>query len=189
YRAIVLVLILMSTVINTAHGEIKEENTERMHHNCQTQAGMQENTGFPENVKIHIRTGRIESVKIHPNVRNKSLSPWDYRINEDPNRFPHVIAEAKCRHDVCLDFTGRALYHGMNSVPIQQEILVLKRKQIGCQQTYSLEKQLVTVGCTCIIPTIIAYPTKGGRKRRELTYGGKQSTAGRKRQHIQNTLG
>ncbi|KAH0621817.1 hypothetical protein JD844_023459, partial [Phrynosoma platyrhinos] len=182
----VSVLMLMSTIINTAHGETKEEHTERMHENCQTQAGTQENTRFPENVKIDVRIGHIESVKIHPNIRNRSLSPWDYSINEDPNRFPHVIAEAKCRHDACLDFTGRGLNHHMNSVRIQQEILVLKREQIGCQQTYSLEKQLVTVGCTCIHPTIFAYSTKGGRKRRELTYGGKQFTAGRKRQHRKN---
>ncbi|XP_008112911.2 interleukin-17A [Anolis carolinensis] len=181
----------MLTVISTAYGETEEEHTERKQENCQLKNGTRENTRFPESVKINIRAGNIEPVKLPPSVRNRSLSPWDYSINEDPNRFPHVIVEAKCRHDACRNFTGKGLNYGMNSVRIQQEILVLKREQIGCQEIYSLEKKLVTVGCTCVFADIVAYPkTKGGRRRRELTYGGKQqSTVGRKSQPIKNILG
>uniref|UniRef100_A0A8C3F8B9 Interleukin-17F n=1 Tax=Chrysemys picta bellii TaxID=8478 RepID=A0A8C3F8B9_CHRPI len=76
-----------------------------------------------------------------------------HNINEDPNRFPQVIAQAKCRHYSCVDSTGQQDY-SMNSIPIQHEILVLQRERRGCQHTYRLEKQLVTVGCTCARPII-----------------------------------
>lgn len=83
-----------------------------------------------------------------------------YSVKEDPNRFPHIISEASCRYTVCLDSTGKNLNYAMNSVPIQQEIMVLKRKHIGCKQSYWLEKQVITVGCTCAFPTSNAYQKK-----------------------------
>lgn len=44
--------------------------------------------------------------------------------------------------------------HSLNSVPIKQEILVLRREQRGCVPSYRLEKRLITVGCTCVTPVI-----------------------------------
>uniref|UniRef100_A0A8C8ANZ7 Interleukin-17F n=1 Tax=Otus sunia TaxID=257818 RepID=A0A8C8ANZ7_9STRI len=75
------------------------------------------------------------------------------RLDEDPNRFPQVIADAKCRLSGCVNPLGQE-DHSFNSVPIQQEILVLRREQEGCLPTYRLEKKVITVGCTCAAPVI-----------------------------------
>uniref|UniRef100_A0A8D0L4N5 Interleukin-17F n=1 Tax=Sphenodon punctatus TaxID=8508 RepID=A0A8D0L4N5_SPHPU len=114
----------------------------------------QKNSTFPLSVKVDISIiGANHAFKVVHDVSNRSTSPWDYRYYEDPNRFPQVIAEAKCRHYSCVASTGQEDYN-LNSVPIRQEILVLRREQKGCQQTYRLEKKLVTVGCTCAMPII-----------------------------------
>uniref|UniRef100_A0A670YHN7 Interleukin 17F n=1 Tax=Pseudonaja textilis TaxID=8673 RepID=A0A670YHN7_PSETE len=161
FRLVVL-LILVLAVGNLAHEEninkINKKQRGRTTNNCPTQPGIQENTKFPETMKVHIPLAQAESMNRMPHdVKNRSLSPWDYSVKEDPNRFPHTISEASCRYTVCLDSTGKNLNYAMNSVPIQQEILVLKRKHIGCKQSYWLEKQMITVGCTCAFPTSNAY--------------------------------
>uniref|UniRef100_A0A8D0B9E7 Interleukin 17F n=1 Tax=Salvator merianae TaxID=96440 RepID=A0A8D0B9E7_SALMN len=155
-----LFLILMFVLMDLSSGKAvksrksKEEGVERINSNCPTQPEVQENSRFPDNViKVHLNIAHTEQVnEMAHDVSNRSLSPWDYSISEDPNRFPHVIAEASCHYTTgCLDLEGHVNY-AVNSVPIKQEILVLKRKRTGCQQTYWLEKQLVTVGCTCVTP-------------------------------------
>ncbi|XP_063157505.1 interleukin-17F-like [Candoia aspera] len=159
-------LVLVLAVGNLAHGgnsnKNKMEGSARMtDDNCPTQPEIQENAKFPETVKVHIHLPHGEPVnRMLHDVKNRSLSPWDYSVKEDPNRFPYIISEASCRYTVCLDSTGNGLNYAMNSVPIQQEILVLRRKHIGCKQTYWLEKQVVTVGCTCAFPASKAYQKK-----------------------------
>ena len=69
--------------------------------------------------------------------------------NEDPDRYPSVIWEAQCRHQRCVNAEGKLAHH-MNSVLIQQEILVLKREPESCPFTFRVEKMLVGVGCTCV---------------------------------------
>ncbi|XP_053129063.1 interleukin-17A-like [Hemicordylus capensis] len=161
FSSLIRLLILMLVVMHLSHGnairprKTKEGPLERISDNCPTL----EDSKFPESVKVHIGITHKELGHERPHdVSNRSLSPWDYRINEDPDRFPHVITEATCRLSACLDSTGRSQNYGLNSVPIQREILVLKRKQMGCQHTYWLEKQVVTVACTCAIPTVSAFP-------------------------------
>lgn len=75
------------------------------------------------------------------------------RIDEDHDRFPRLIADADCRHLNCVTPEGQ-LDYGLNSMPIMQEILVLRREQRGCQQSYRLEKKKITVGCTCVTPLV-----------------------------------
>ncbi|ELV09926.1 Interleukin-17F [Tupaia chinensis] len=87
------------------------------------------------------------------NVHNRSTSPWDYNITRDSERFPSEIAEARCRYLGCINPEGKEDV-SMNSVPIQQEILVLRRESKGCPQSFRLEKVRVTVGCTCVTPII-----------------------------------
>uniref|UniRef100_A0A8C3J8G0 IL17F protein n=1 Tax=Calidris pygmaea TaxID=425635 RepID=A0A8C3J8G0_9CHAR len=109
---------------------------------------------FPQTVRVNISiSGTNQETKTPLDVSSRSLAPWDYRIDEDHNRFPRVIADAKCRHSRCVNLDGQ-LDHSVNSVPIQQEILVLRREQKGCHQTYRLEKKIITVGCTCVTPLI-----------------------------------
>uniref|UniRef100_A0A8D2JB23 Uncharacterized protein n=1 Tax=Varanus komodoensis TaxID=61221 RepID=A0A8D2JB23_VARKO len=157
-------LVLMLAVMNFAHGNPRreEERTKRISGNCPSQ----QDNKFPDSVRVNIHIANTQPAhKLLLDVRSRSLSPWNYSMNEDPNRFPHVIYEASCRYSACLDSTGRGLNYGLNSIPIQQEILVLKRKPAGCQHVYWLEKQVITVGCTCAIPTTHVY-SKSSQIRR-----------------------
>ncbi|KAM4834972.1 interleukin-17F [Thomomys bottae] len=86
-------------------------------------------------------------------LQNRSTSPWDYNVTQDPHRFPSEIAEAQCRLSGCLDAQGRE-DGSMNSVAVQQEILVLRREPQGCARAFRLEKMLLTVGCACVSPTV-----------------------------------
>ncbi|XP_053457898.1 interleukin-17F [Nycticebus coucang] len=104
-------------------------------------------------VKLDIRpVGNPVMIRAQ-NLQNRSLSPWDYTVDWDPNRYPFVISQAKCRYLGCVDALGREDM-SMNSVPIQQETLVLRRKIQGCNVYFQLEKVVVTVGCTCVTPRV-----------------------------------
>ncbi|NWU82185.1 IL17 protein, partial [Onychorhynchus coronatus] len=112
----------------------------------------QRDSKFPQTVRVNINISNTnQDTKTSLNMSSRSLSPWDYRIDEDHNRFPQVIADAECRHLSCVNSNGE-LDYSLNSVPIKQEILVLQREQKGCQQSFKLEKKLITVGCTCVTP-------------------------------------
>uniref|UniRef100_F6YYQ6 Interleukin 17F n=1 Tax=Monodelphis domestica TaxID=13616 RepID=F6YYQ6_MONDO len=104
-------------------------------------------------VKVDIRY--INQHKVIHSARafqNRSISPWDYNITKDPDRFPSEIAEASCRYSTCINAEGQE-DNSKNSVPIQQEILVLRREPAqSCSHSFRLEKILVTVGCTCVTP-------------------------------------
>ncbi|XP_067401079.1 interleukin-17F-like [Emydura macquarii macquarii] len=157
FRTLLLVLILMLSFKRSVHGKAVRTKSnkeggddEKKSDGCPTQ----KNSRFPLSVKIDIHVSSPHHAdSMAPDVRNRSLSPWDYSITKDPNRFPEVIAEAKCRHYSCVNSLGQEDY-SMNSVPIQQEILVLQREKRGCQHAYRLEKKLVTVGCTCAVPVL-----------------------------------
>uniref|UniRef100_A0A7M4E0T0 Interleukin 17A n=1 Tax=Crocodylus porosus TaxID=8502 RepID=A0A7M4E0T0_CROPO len=157
FSSLLLVLILMLSIKNSAHGRAvgpqlnKGRGSEQKTRNdCPTEM----DSLFPTSVEVSINISNMnDTTKMAQDVNLRSLSPWNYSITKDPNRFPQVIIEAKCRHYSCVDSTGRE-DHSVNSVPIQQEILVLRRKLRDCQHVYRLEKQLITVGCTCVTPLI-----------------------------------
>ncbi|XP_054424789.1 interleukin-17F [Pteronotus mesoamericanus] len=105
-------------------------------------------------VRVDIRILRQNQVApISHDFQNRSSSPWDYNITWDPHRFPSEIAEAQCRHSGCINAEGKE-DSSMNSVPIQQEFLVLRREPQGCSHSFRLEKVMVTVGCTCVTPIV-----------------------------------
>ncbi|KAM5256480.1 interleukin-17A [Ctenodactylus gundi] len=110
-----------------------------------------------QNVKVNLSA--VNSLNLNVNSRrpsdhcNRSTSPWSLHRNEDPERYPSVIWEAKCRHWGCVNAAGQVDHH-MNSVPIQQEILVLRREPQHCPPSFRLEKMRVAVGCTCVTPII-----------------------------------
>ncbi|NXL95089.1 IL17F protein, partial [Alectura lathami] len=156
FRSLLLVLVLALIVSSSPHRRLvrpqhsKNGGSERLSEDCLNQKDL----SFPTMVKVDVRISSSDpaSRMIH-DVRNRSLAPWDYRIDEDPNRFPQVIADAQCRLSGCLNPQGQE-DHSLNSVAIKQEILVLRREQQGCQPTYRLEKKIITVGCTCAAPVI-----------------------------------
>ncbi|XP_053857646.1 interleukin-17F-like [Vidua macroura] len=148
FRSMVLVLVLALTVRSLPHR--KAGASERLKEGCLNQ----KDPKFPTTVNVDIRISNSDHAfgMVH-DVRNRSLAPWDYRLDEDPNRFPRVIADAQCRLSGCVSPLGQE-DHSLNSVPIKQEILVLRREQHGCVPSYRLEKRIVTVGCTCVTPVI-----------------------------------
>ncbi|KFP62753.1 Interleukin-17F, partial [Cariama cristata] len=155
-RSLLLMLLAVLSASSSAYGKViqpglkPESFFKQAHAGCLTQ----KDSKFPQTVKVNLSiTNTNQGTKMTPDVSSRSLAPWDYRIDEDHNRFPQVIAEAKCRHSRCVNLDGQ-LDHSFNSVPIKQEILVLRREQKGCHQSYRLEKKIITVGCTCVTPLI-----------------------------------
>ncbi|NXP17320.1 IL17F protein, partial [Scytalopus superciliaris] len=156
FRSLVLVLVLALTVRSSPRGKVvnpqlsKDGASVRLSEDCLNQNDLK----FPTTVKVDIRISKSQNAfRMVHDVRNRSLAPWDYRLDKDPNRFPQVIADAQCRLSGCVNALGQE-DHDLNSVPIKQEILVLRREQQGCRPTYRLEKKVITVGCTCVTPVI-----------------------------------
>ncbi|XP_060019057.1 interleukin-17F isoform X2 [Lagenorhynchus albirostris] len=105
-------------------------------------------------VRVDIRILRQnQGIPLSHGLQNRSSTPWDYNVTRDPHRYPSEIAEARCRHTGCLNAEGKE-DSSMNSVPIQQEFLVLRRESQGCSRSFRLEKVRVTVGCTCVTPIV-----------------------------------
>ncbi|XP_051008541.1 interleukin-17F [Acomys russatus] len=110
--------------------------------------------GEDKSVRVDIRIfNQNQGISVSRDFQNRSSSPWDYNITRDPHRFPSEIAEAQCRYSGCINAQGQE-DSSMNSVAIQQEILVLRREPQGCSNSFRLEKMLVKVGCTCVTPII-----------------------------------
>ncbi|XP_006882175.1 PREDICTED: interleukin-17A [Elephantulus edwardii] len=113
-----------------------------------------EDKNFPQTVSVKLNIiNRNTNSRRSFDYHNRSTSPWNLHRNEDAERYPSIIWEANCRHLGCIDANGKVNHH-MNSVPIQQEILVLRRENGGCPGSFQLEKMLVTVGCTCVTPVV-----------------------------------
>ncbi|XP_008498044.2 interleukin-17A [Calypte anna] len=155
-RSLLSMLLAMLAASSAAHGKVMQPGLKAESLFKQVYAGCltQKDSKFPQTVRVNISiSNRNQDTKTHVDVSSRSLSPWDYRIDEDHNRFPRLIAEAKCLHSRCVSPDGQ-LDHSLNSVPIKQEILVLRREQKGCHQSFQLEKKIITVGCTCVTPLI-----------------------------------
>ncbi|NWI76578.1 IL17F protein, partial [Dryoscopus gambensis] len=148
FRSLFLVLVLALAVRTLPHR--KAGASLRLSEGCRNQ----KDPKFPTTVKVDIRISNTDrATKMVHDVRNRSLAPWDYSLDVDPNRFPRVIADARCRLSGCVSPLGQE-DHSLNSVPIKQEILVLQREQRGCVPSYRLQKRVITVGCTCVTPVI-----------------------------------
>ncbi|OCT81396.1 interleukin-17A-like [Xenopus laevis] len=105
---------------------------------------------FSQNIRLRvnfssIRLKNTENGQMHL----RSISPWNYSINMDEKRFPAAINVARCLHTNCLDSEGNIDF-SLVSVPILQEMFVLRREVKGCTTCFWLEKQTVPVGCTCV---------------------------------------
>ncbi|XP_008050772.1 interleukin-17A [Carlito syrichta] len=113
-----------------------------------------ENNSFPQNVTVNLTIiNQNTDLQKSSDYSSRSTSPWRLHRNADPERYPPVIWEAKCRHLGCITDRNE-VDHSRNSVPIQQEILVLRRESQHCPHSFRLEKMLVTVGCTCVNPIV-----------------------------------
>ncbi|NWW75678.1 IL17F protein, partial [Climacteris rufus] len=155
-KLLLLMLMAVLSASSAAHRKVIKAGPKPESLFKQESAGCptQKDSKFPQTVRVNISISNTnQDTKVSLDVSSRSLSPWDYRIDEDHNRFPQAIADAECRHTRCVNSEGQ-LDHSVNSVPIMQEILVLRREQRGCQQSYRLEKKIITVGCTCVTPLV-----------------------------------
>eukprot|EP00058_Branchiostoma_floridae_P020860 XP_002606350.1 hypothetical protein BRAFLDRAFT_67593 [Branchiostoma floridae] len=86
-------------------------------------------------------------------LNERSVCPWSYYIDHDPNRVPHDIAQAKCRCTACLDPVTKKQNYNYACVPVTIQKLVYRRKKKKSGgYRYREEWQGVTVGCTCVQP-------------------------------------
>ncbi|NXD80158.1 IL17F protein, partial [Halcyon senegalensis] len=156
FRSLLVLLLALLSASGSANRKViqpglKVENLfKQAYAGCKTPKGSK----FPQTVTVNTSISNTnQDIKVAFDVSSRSLAPWDYRVDEDHNRFPQMIADAKCRHSRCVNSNGQ-LDHSVDSVPIKQEILVLRRERKGCHQTFRLEKKIITVGCTCVTPLI-----------------------------------
>ncbi|CAK6982248.1 interleukin 17a/f2 [Scomber scombrus] len=83
------------------------------------------------------------------NIHSRSLSPWSWKSSTVKNRIPSTLWEAKCSQSFCSGARpGHPNQHDLNSVPIYQNVLVLKQQENGSCYTTAYHK--VAVGCTCV---------------------------------------
>ncbi|XP_076002966.1 interleukin 17a/f2 [Genypterus blacodes] len=83
------------------------------------------------------------------NIHSRSLSPWKWRRVTVKDQIPSVIWEAECSSSFCSSTNPEVSRSSLNSVPIYQNVLVLKRMQDG-EMCYSASHHPVVVGCTCV---------------------------------------
>lgn len=107
---------------------------------------------------------------------NRSLTPWRYRQTYEEDRLPQRLSQAECMWSYCESALGGEEV-GLESKPIYYQTLVLRRvlsnrskggkrmkkaRKVGKKvkknkekYVYRLESEIVTVGCTCVVPSLI----------------------------------
>ncbi|XP_029705730.1 interleukin 17a/f3 isoform X2 [Takifugu rubripes] len=102
-----------------------------------------------------------------PSLANRSLSPWTYTGSSEESRFPRWIYSAQCLTASCLSLRGEGEDAALEAAPIYYPTLVLhrvpkqrkanKKKGRSSREKYEfqLRTAVVSVGCTCVRPTVI----------------------------------
>ncbi|XP_034974673.2 interleukin-17C [Zootoca vivipara] len=90
-------------------------------------------------------------------IHERSISPWTYRIDEDEDRYPRKLSIAECLCKGCIDVKTGQEVTSLNSVPVFQNMMVLRRKP--CQHndeaagfTFEVKYIDVPVACACVLP-------------------------------------
>ncbi|XP_053257894.1 interleukin-17C [Podarcis raffonei] len=90
-------------------------------------------------------------------IHERSISPWTYRIDEDEDRYPRKLSIAECLCKGCIDVKTGQEVTSLNSVPVFQNMMVLRRKP--CQHndeaagfTFEVKYIDVSVACACVLP-------------------------------------
>ncbi|XP_048105679.1 interleukin-17F-like [Alosa alosa] len=100
--------------------------------------------------EVHKLTSQLLSSRVHKG-----------NTTSDINRIPKFISEVRCLKQGCIWPNGLE-DQGLASVPIQLEVLVLKRSGRGQRKgkrrsstiLYKPSYQVITVGCTCVRPIV-----------------------------------
>ncbi|XP_029532041.1 interleukin-17F-like [Oncorhynchus nerka] len=148
----VLVMMMGAEAAPRAHPEKTESHTRTT---LQTHKKPAESSG-PDTVILPLHLDPNDLVPFHSirPICNHSISPWTYNTTYDDRRFPPIISEVRCSLKGCLNIKGKE-DRNLKSKPIFYQILVL-RKVMGSGKKchYRLESKVISVGCTCVRPTI-----------------------------------
>ncbi|XP_074550967.1 interleukin-17F-like [Halichoeres trimaculatus] len=90
-----------------------------------------------------------------PTSPSRALSPWRYRVHQDPDRIPDKICIAECLCEGCI-MNGKE-DNSYNSKPLEVNMLVYKKTKCqGDANRYRMTRALikVAVGCVCVMPDI-----------------------------------
>ncbi|XP_032834850.2 uncharacterized protein LOC116957042 [Petromyzon marinus] len=86
-------------------------------------------------------------------LRDRSLSPWTYRMNEDPSRVPARLPEAQCLCPGCVDASRQRHDLAWASVPVTAAAGVLRRVPCALGRVALVPGWVhVAVACTCAAP-------------------------------------
>ncbi|XP_059212967.1 interleukin 17a/f3 [Centropristis striata] len=99
-------------------------------------------------------------------VASMSLTPWTYRDSCVLSRLPQRISHAQCLTNSCLSLQGGGEDVALVAKPIYYEVLVLhrvprrdnkggKKKKKNTKYDFRLGTEVITVGCTCVRPSVI----------------------------------
>ncbi|VDN05481.1 unnamed protein product [Thelazia callipaeda] len=88
---------------------------------------------------------------INSTVMQRSLCPWQWRLNHDDDREPKIISEAFC---LCRRSRGSS---GSFCLPIKRKVKIAVLKRIRCDSEtgiyeYMRALQTITVGCHSVLP-------------------------------------
>ncbi|XP_015242416.1 interleukin-17A-like [Cyprinodon tularosa] len=85
-------------------------------------------------------------VNLPSDINTRSIAPWVYHKNEDLNRDPQILYEARCQDSHSGGGCNSAL--GLETIPITISMPVLKRSP---GSSYSVELENITVACICAL--------------------------------------
>ncbi|KAM9840578.1 interleukin 17a/f3 [Aulostomus maculatus] len=102
-----------------------------------------------------------------PSIADMSLSPWTYSESWEASRVPRRISQAQCLTSGCLSLQGGGEDAALEARPIKYQVLVLHRiprqrqnqkgrKKMAKRYNLRLGTEVVTVGCTCVRPSLRA---------------------------------
>ncbi|XP_062293762.1 interleukin 17a/f3 [Scomber scombrus] len=100
---------------------------------------------------------------------NMSLSPWTYRDTTVESRIPRRISHAQCLTSGCLSLQGEGEDVALEAKPIYYQVLVLHRvprqgknnkegKKSWRKYDLKLGTEVISVGCTCVRPSVVPQP-------------------------------
>nr|XP_056718370.1 interleukin-17C [Euleptes europaea] len=107
---------------------------------------------------------RVQDLR-HSSIHQRSISPWSHRIDEDENRYPQKLSFAYCLCKGCINASTGLETTALNSVPVYQEMMVLRRKPCPRSHveatpapthpaafTLVVDYVKVPVACACVLP-------------------------------------
>ncbi|XP_060686731.1 interleukin-17A-like [Hemiscyllium ocellatum] len=149
----VVLLLVVLTILTEAASTGKRKDNKRKEVRSRTRR----NTSYMlelENIKWSSHAPPRSWHIIHGSFMNRSVSPWIYRLDHDPNRYPVIIRRAECVSSHCLNSEGKEDLN-LNTRLVKQEMIVLKKEGHENRITYRAELVMVPVACICVLPVVV----------------------------------